>query len=72
MEIVAAASPYGPTTKDGSIRAVKTLKEQDVDLVVMECPGYTLEAKDTVKGVTEKPVITVRTAIAAMIKQLVG
>ena len=73
VEIVAAAaSPYGSTAKDESMRAAEMLKERDVDLVVMDCPGYTLEIKDAVQGITEKPVITVRTAIASMIKQLVG
>ncbi len=73
VDVVAlAASPYGPTAKDENIRAAETLKERDVDLVVMDCPGYTMEVKDAVQGITEKPVITVRSAIAAMIKQLAG
>jgi protein AroM len=73
VDVVAlAASPYGPTAKDESIRAAETLKERDVDLVVMDCPGYTMEVKDAVQGITEKPVITVRSAIAAMIRQLAG
>ncbi|MBW1673303.1 MAG: AroM family protein, partial [Deltaproteobacteria bacterium] len=58
--------------KDESMLAAEMLKQQDVDLVVMDCPGYTLEIKDAVQGITEKPVITVRRAIASMIKQLVG
>jgi protein AroM len=70
--VALAASPYGPTTMDESIRAAEILKERDVDLVVMDCPGYTLEVKHAVQGITQKPVITVRTAIAAMITQLVG
>ena len=73
VEVIAvAASPYGPTAKDEGIRAADVLKERDPDLIVMDCPGYTMEAKDIVREITGKPVITARTAIAAMITQLAG
>ena len=48
------------------------MKKHNVKLIVMDCPGYTMEAKKIVQEVTGKPVVLVRTAIAAMIKQLVG
>ncbi len=70
--VVTSASPYGPTATDESKRAARILKERDVDLVVMDCPGYTMEAKQIVQHLTGKPVILVRTAVAAMIKQLLG
>ena len=69
---VTAALPYGPTAREETIRAAEILKEHNVDLVVMDCPGYTLEVKRLVQETTVKPVILVRTAVSAMIKQLVG
>ncbi len=70
--VVTSASAYGPTATDESERAARILKERDVDLVFMDCPGYTMEAKQIVQHITGKPVILVRTAVAAMIKQLLG
>lgn len=70
--VVTSASAYGPTATDESKRAAHILKDRDVDLVVMDCPGYTMEAKQIVQHITGKPVILVRTAVAAMIKQLLG
>lgn len=69
--VVAAASPYRLRAKEEAVRAAGILREGDVDLVVMDCPGYTMEVREAVREITGKPVITVRTAIAAMIKQLV-
>ena len=70
--IVTAALPYGANAGEESIRAAEILKEHNVDLIVMDCPGYTLEVKRLVQETTGKPVILVRTAVGAMIKQLVG
>ncbi len=70
--IVTAATPYGPTVREECFKAAEIMKKHNVKLIVMDCPGYTMEAKKIVQEVTGKPVVLVRTAIAAMIKQLVG
>ena len=70
--IVTAASPYGPTAREESKEAAEILKQHHVDLVVMDCPGYTLGVKRMVQEITGKPAILVRAAVGAMIKQLVG
>ena len=69
---VVAASAYGPTAKEESARAAEILKESGVDLVVMDCPGYNMEAKRIVQQITGKPVLLVRTGIATQIRELVG
>jgi protein AroM len=69
--IVTFASPYGPTTRDECSRAAETLRENNVDLVVMDCPGYDMEVKKIIQQITGKPVVLVRTAVATIIKQLV-
>ena len=69
---VVAASAYGSTAKDESTRAADRLKESGVDLVVMDCPGYSMEVKRIVQQVTGKPVMLMRSAVAAMIRGLVS
>ncbi len=68
---VVAASPYSPTAKDEIARAAEILKESDVNVVVMACPGYTVEMKRIVERITGKPVVLVRSALAWMVKELV-
>lgn len=70
--IITAASPYGPAAREESKKAAEMLKQHHVDLVVMDCPGYTLGVKRMVQEITGKPVILVRAAVGAMIKQLIG
>lgn len=67
---VAAATAYGPTSKDENKRAAEILKEKNVDLVVMDCPGYTREVKRVVQQVTGKPVLQARSFIATTIREL--
>jgi protein AroM len=70
--IGAAAAPYGPTARAEVTEAAGIIKEGNVDLIVMDCPGYTDEVREIVRQVTGKPVLSVRSAIAAMIRQLLG
>jgi len=67
---LAAASAYGPAAKDETIYAAEKLKESGVNLIAMDCPGYTMEAKRIVQQITGKPAILVRSVVAAIIKVL--
>jgi len=66
--VVEAASPY-----DNSARiqeAAKKLQAQNVDLTVLDCIGYTIHMKQTVKEITGKPVILARTLLAGVLREL--
>jgi len=66
---IVAASPYNPTAGDDIEQAAQMLK--DVNVVVMACPGYTVEMKKVVEQITGKPVVLARSALAWMVKELV-
>ena len=66
---IVAASPYSPTARDEIERAAQMLK--DVNVMVMACPGYTVEMKGIVEKITGKPVVLVRSALAWMVKELI-
>lgn len=48
-----------------------SLKEQGVDLIVLDCMGYSRAMKKEVQSITEKPVILPRTLIARIIQEIV-
>ncbi|MGB9867575.1 MAG: AroM family protein [Bacillota bacterium] len=63
-----AASPYG---EPGAVQeAASRLKAWGADIVVMDCIGYTLAMKESVKGVTGKPVILARSILARVLAEL--
>lgn len=66
--VVQAASPYS------DIRELKTasvkLQAEQVDMVVMDCIGYSLDMKALMKQNLDKPVILARSAVARIIKEL--
>ncbi|MEJ8547325.1 AroM family protein [Brevibacillus borstelensis] len=64
----AAGSPY--LGGDEIEKAAHSLKEHDVDLIVLDCIGYTEEMKRTVKRITGKPVILSRTLVARVLGEL--
>ncbi|KKX57152.1 AroM family protein [Brevibacillus borstelensis] len=64
----AAGSPYLPG--DEIEKAALSLKEHDVDLILLDCMGYTEEMKRTVKQITGKPVILSRTLVARVLGEL--
>lgn len=68
----AVASPYGSVAKDEIARVAKSLKKSGVDLVAMDCLGYTMGMKRIVQQITGKPVVLVRSVIADIIRELVG
>lgn len=65
---VVAASPYG---KEAELEeALSKLKGQDLDLIVMDCIGYTKKMKARVACELNKPVILARTLLARVIGEL--
>lgn len=67
--IVEPASPY--RQMEDIERAAKLLKESDVDIVLMDCMGYTFKMKDLVQKSIEKPVILARSIVAKVASELV-
>lgn len=65
---IEAASPYGDPT---SIRdAAERLREWGVEMVVMDCIGYTLAMKGVVKEVIGVPVILARSILGRTLAEL--
>ncbi|NPV69544.1 MAG: AroM family protein [Firmicutes bacterium] len=62
------ASPYGPVEAIG--RAAANLREWGAQLVVMDCIGYTLAMKDTVREITGVPVVLARSIVARVVAEL--
>ena len=67
---IVVASPFGLTANDEMVRAARSLKESGVDLVAMDCLGYTLEKKRIVQEITGKPVVLVRSVLASIIREI--
>jgi len=65
-----AASPYG--NGDQIVRAGSALAEQDVELIVMDCIGYTRAMKAEVRRVTGRPTVLPTTMIARVAAELLG
>ena len=65
-----AGSPYGELRE--VVRAADSLKDKDLDLIVMDCIGYTGAMKKLVSEITQKPVILPRTFIARIIREMLG
>ena len=62
------ANPYGD--KEEIQRAAEKAKETDADLIVMDCIGYSREAKRLVASVTQRPVLLCRTVLARTVSEL--
>jgi len=69
---LAAVSPYGFAAEDEVARVAKSLTESGVDLVAMDCLGYTMGMRRIVQQITGKPVVLVRSVIADIVRELVG
>jgi len=66
--IVEPASPY---TGIGDVeKAAKLLAGSEVDIVVMDCMGYTLNMKEIVRRHVKKPVILARSISAKVVSEL--
>jgi protein AroM len=66
--IVEAASPYGNIQKVES--AADSLSMSGVDIVVMDCIGYTLEMRELVSKHTKKPVLLARSVASKVVSEL--
>ena len=64
------ASPYGPPEE--LEQAARQAAELDVDLVVMDCIGYTVEMKEHFQAVSGKPVVLSRTLAARVVMELLS
>ncbi len=65
---VEAASPYGPCEE--ILAAAERLKNADVQLAVLDCIGYTVSMKETVKQILGVPVVLARSIVARVIAEL--
>lgn len=68
--IVESAMPYG--AREEITYVAKKLASQSVDLVVLDCIGYNLKMKETMRKIIRKPVILARSILARTIKELVS
>lgn len=63
------ANPYGDM--DEVVKAAEKSKELDADLIVMDCIGYTREAKRIVAAISGKPVLLCRTSLARVVNEII-
>ena len=61
--------PFGDKTSIEN--AAAKLVNWGVDLVVMDCMGYTLEVKKMVSNITKCPVVLARSAVARVVAELI-
>lgn len=66
--VVVPATPYGDVSLVD--RAAAELSRARVDLIAMDCFGYTLAMKETVRRLTGKPVVLARSALARVVAEL--
>ncbi|MCL4459427.1 MAG: AroM family protein [Chloroflexi bacterium] len=65
-----ACSPY--TDEQAVAAAARELAKQSLDLVVMDCMGYTLNHKRIVVEVTQRPVLLATSVLARITGELLG
>jgi len=68
--VVESASPY--SNHDEVSPSARRLVASNPDVVVLDCMGYTSGMRQTVKGITGKPVILPRSVLAHSILELIG
>ena len=61
-QILFAANPYGPMSEVEE--AAAKAKDVEADLVVMDCIGFSVKAKEIVAKATGLPVLLCRTVLA--------
>ncbi|SDE30235.1 AroM family protein [Sporomusa acidovorans] len=66
----AAGSPYG--AEENIWQAAAALKASEVELIVMDCIGFTQHMKDKVAEITGVPVVLPRTVAARAVAELFG
>lgn len=67
---VAWGSPYGDPEE--LVQAAREAADMDVDLVVLDCMGYTAGMKEQVCQLTGKPVVLSRTLAARVVMELLS
>ena len=65
---VVPGSPYGDIAEIE--KAAAELKDRDIDIIVLDCMGYTLEMKKLVEKISGKPVVLSRTLLARAVSEI--
>ena len=65
---VTSVSPYGDPL---AVFAAAKEIPADTDLILLDCIGYTIEMKERIQPLTQKPVLLSRTLVARVIRELV-
>lgn len=68
--VIEAASPYG--ARENIRQAALSLKKQGVQMIVLDCIGFTQAMKEEVAEITGVPVIIPRTIAARTVAELFG
>jgi len=68
--IIATANPYGEVK--ASKEVANFLAKQNVDLIVLDCIGFTPKIKELFRRLTGKPVILPQTVIGRILKELIS
>lgn len=66
---VLPVSPYNGL--EPVLEAASQIRGDDIDMIVMDCIGYTVEMKEKIYAMIGKPVVLPRTLVARMINELV-
>ncbi|MEM2105403.1 MAG: AroM family protein [Candidatus Bathyarchaeia archaeon] len=67
--VITSANPYGESK--AFEEAANLLAKNDVDLIVLDCIGFTPKVKEFFKRITRKPVILPQTILGSILKELV-
>ena len=62
------ANPYGDINE--VYKAAELAKDATADLIVMDCIGFTREARRIVATITGKPVLLCRTTMARVVREM--
>ena len=66
--VVEAASPY--VAGDAIAVAANRLIDAQVDMIIMDCMGYTKAMQEQVRAITGKPVLLARSLVARILAEL--
>ena len=66
---VIPVSPYNGL--EPVLSAASQIQPDEIDMIVMDCIGYTVEMKEKIHAMTGKPVVLPRTLVARLINELV-
>ena len=66
---VIPVSPYDGL--EPVLEAAKEVKADEIDMIIMDCIGYTVEMKEKIHAMLRKPVVLPRTLVARVINELV-